>query len=96
MNYWTLLLITLLLAPETGQDPASGKFTAGPMVGVVQREGVRVWCRAAGAGQTIDAILVDAAGAEVARASAVSSESRDFWARDSIWNTPMVSAACSI
>jgi alkaline phosphatase D len=78
MNYGTLLLVMLLLAAETGQDPAAEKFTAGPMVGAVQREGARVWCRATKAQQTIDAILVDAAGAEVARASAVSSEERDL------------------
>ena len=79
---WMSILISALLVFDGGvflDEPESPMaLSAGPMVGKVEPEQVRIWCRATEAGQEIKAILIDAEGAEQATSRAISSEDRDL------------------
>ena len=79
----SILMIALLVhdghLPLDEPVAKSGmSLSAGPMVGKVEPEQVRIWCRATEAGQKIKAILIDAEGAELATSQAISSEDRDL------------------
>ncbi|MDE0960941.1 MAG: alkaline phosphatase D family protein [Planctomycetota bacterium] len=56
----------------------SSGLSAGPMVGTVEADQVRLWCRAMEVGQKVEAILVDADGTELATATAVATVERDL------------------
>ncbi len=78
MKLWILLVSVLIISGSAVQESSRPDLSAGPMVGVVEREGVRIWCRASSADQVIEAILLDAEGAEVARASSKAMADRDL------------------
>ena len=71
MKSWILLVSVLLVSGNAVQESAPPELSAGPMVGVVERDGVRIWCRASSADQVVEAILLDAEGAEVARVAMI-------------------------
>ncbi|MGE4618966.1 MAG: alkaline phosphatase D family protein [Planctomycetota bacterium] len=67
----------IFLGPDDVAEQSAG-LSAGPMVGTVEADQVRIWCRAITADQKLEAILIDAEGAELARATAVATEARDL------------------
>ena len=78
MKSWILLVSVLVISGSAVQESAPPELSAGPMVGVVERDGVRIWCRASSADQVVEAILLDAEGAEVARVSRKAMADRDL------------------
>ena len=62
----------------SADEPIAGKLTAGPMVGALESDGVRIWCRGSAEGQQIEVVLYDAAGKVVATGRQQTSSTRDF------------------
>ena len=71
------ILVQQLLTPSATQEVPPA-LSAGPMIGAVTLEEVRIWARASAAAATVEAILIDAEGAEVARDSKKSLEEDDL------------------
>jgi len=71
------ILVQQLLTPSATQEVPPA-LSAGPMIGAVTLEEVRIWARASVAAATVEAILIDAEGAEVARDSKKSLEEDDL------------------
>lgn len=70
-------LLLQLLVPTPPQESPAG-LSAGPMVGAVSLDEVRIWARASAAGSKIEGIIIDAEGAEIARNSQIASEENDL------------------
>lgn len=68
----------LFQSADTPPDEVKPGLSAGPMVGTVESDQVRIWCRAKEPNQSIEATLIDAEGAELAKTAARSSEARDL------------------
>ena len=78
MKTWILLVSVLVVSGSAIQESSRPELSAGPMIGVVERDGVRIWCRASSADQLVEAILLDAEGAEVARVASKATAERDL------------------